>query len=134
MSVTWIRGHRMRANLIADLEALADAAASDPTASHDRHVGWDAGQAGPVTAGRGLLIVNALAEKWGVVHRNVGKEVWFTLAAIRATEAPLCPCQGSRDGRAEGRAVGPRGGPQGGPRGGFWAPSRRDSCERPSHG
>jgi len=92
----------MRTNLSADLEALDDAAARDATTTHDRHVGWEAGQAGPVTAGRGLLIVNALAQKWGVLQHPVGKDVWFTLAVVRAAGAPTCPCSDATDGRSIG--------------------------------
>ena len=33
------------------------------------------------TTGRGLALVNALAEDWGVEHRDGGKAVWFELAA-----------------------------------------------------
>ncbi|MFD3976796.1 ATP-binding protein [Streptomyces cyaneofuscatus] len=31
------------------------------------------------TSGRGLLIVDALAERWGVRPRNPGKTVWAQL-------------------------------------------------------
>jgi len=29
--------------------------------------------------GRGLLIVGAMSDEWGVTERNVGKTVWFSL-------------------------------------------------------
>lgn len=34
--------------------------------------------------GRGLLIVQSLAEEWGVVENQAGKSVWFTLACQQA--------------------------------------------------
>ncbi|MGW7055023.1 ATP-binding protein [Streptomyces sp. NPDC054887] len=36
-------------------------------------------------AGRGLLLVEALAETWGVADRQVGKTVWATLRAAAVT-------------------------------------------------
>ena len=38
--------------------------------------------------GRGLLIVQSLAEEWGVVENTVGKSVWFTLACQQAGPSP----------------------------------------------
>ncbi|MEU7040099.1 ATP-binding protein [Streptomyces varsoviensis] len=40
------------------------------------------------TDGRGLLLVNALAEKWGVRPRQTGKTVWAQLPIHR--EGPAC--------------------------------------------
>jgi anti-sigma regulatory factor (Ser/Thr protein kinase) len=34
--------------------------------------------------GRGLSIVSALADRWGVIENVVGKSVWFTLGADTA--------------------------------------------------
>ncbi len=34
--------------------------------------------------GRGLSIVSALADRWGVIENLVGKSVWFTLGAEAA--------------------------------------------------
>lgn len=92
----------IRMNLGADLETVDDDTTRDRAAGLDRHAGWGAGHAGPVTAGRGLLIVNALADKWGVVQRDVGKDVWFTVAALRTPGGPQCPCQPGRGGRSVG--------------------------------
>lgn len=51
-----------------------------------------------VESGRGLLLVEALAETWGVTERQVGKKVWATLrtsagAGFHYTDAvtPLIP-------------------------------------------
>ncbi|MEU7481722.1 ATP-binding protein [Lentzea sp. NPDC042327] len=34
--------------------------------------------------GRGMVIVNRLAERWGVVHRTVGKAVWAVIPCAPA--------------------------------------------------
>jgi hypothetical protein len=41
-----------------------------PVASHPQH---------PATSGRGLRIVAALADRWGVTPNPDGKTVWFEL-------------------------------------------------------
>ncbi|WP_055552474.1 ATP-binding protein [Streptomyces kanamyceticus] len=48
---------------------------------HDSGGGWpmpgtDVGGDGDAESGRGLLLVAALADKWGVVERDPGKIVW----------------------------------------------------------
>lgn len=40
--------------------------------------------AGEGTSGRGLLLVNALADAWGVRAQGVGKVVWFELDGVAA--------------------------------------------------
>ena len=37
--------------------------------------------------GRGLLMVNAMADRWGVRRRRSGKSVWFELDLVREDEA-----------------------------------------------
>lgn len=45
----------------------------------------DAGNAGNyATSGRGLLLVQALADSWGVHARGIGKVVWFELEVATA--------------------------------------------------
>jgi anti-sigma regulatory factor (Ser/Thr protein kinase) len=77
------------------------------------------------SAGRGLLIVDSMADAWGVVPVAKGKIVWFTLpqpaaASEASSEAssPMDPSEPAPEqtrGRAtEARAVrGPRGSPRG---------------------
>ena len=46
------------------------------------------------TGGRGLFLVEALSDDWGVAERMDGKEVWFRIAAppgSRRTAACACP-------------------------------------------
>ncbi|WP_110944826.1 ATP-binding protein [Streptomyces niger] len=54
---------------------------------HDSGPGWPRTRSSPHGAdaedGRGLLLVAALADKWGVDERNPGKVVWVTLGASR---------------------------------------------------
>lgn len=39
------------------------------------------GEDEPSTGGRGLMLVEALSDEWGVAERMDGKEVWFRVAA-----------------------------------------------------
>jgi anti-sigma regulatory factor (Ser/Thr protein kinase) len=39
------------------------------------------------SAGRGLLIVDAIADEWGVLRADTGKVVWFTLPRPNPSEA-----------------------------------------------
>lgn len=81
-----------REDLLADLDRLPATEALPPD---DRHADWHVGPGGSIAAGRGLLVLAALADEWGVATRSVGKEVWFTVAA---SAPPLhlrhCPCDG----------------------------------------
>lgn len=44
--------------------------------------------------GRGMVIVDAIADEWGVQHLAEGKDVWFRLRAPAAPDY-ACPCPGS---------------------------------------
>jgi len=68
-----------RANLLADIDriiALDGAATAD-----ERHAMLEIGPAGAIGAGRGLQLVEALADEWGVELAMDGKSVWFRLAS-----------------------------------------------------
>lgn len=71
-----------RLDLLADIEALRD------------RDGLQVGPAGSIAGGRGMLIVDAIADEWGVAARSGGKEVWFRLRTPGGT-APSCKCLGS---------------------------------------
>ena len=46
--------------------------------------------------GRGLLIVNALADEWGIAEERHGKHVWFRLAVDETwPHSTSCPCGGA---------------------------------------
>jgi anti-sigma regulatory factor (Ser/Thr protein kinase) len=83
----------VRLDLNADLAGLApsvqmQADARDPSL----HVG----EAGSVAAGRGLHIVDAVADEWGVAEYTDGKDVWFRIHAPEGWEPAVpCPCADS---------------------------------------
>ena len=51
----------------------------------------DVGSSGSIAAGRGLLIVDQLGDKWGVAERTDGKEVWLTVP-VRWAHVHECVC------------------------------------------
>lgn len=55
---------------------------------------WLIGEAGSITAGRGMLIVDAVADEWGISSRTTGKDVWFRLRNPVRGER-VCRCPGS---------------------------------------
>jgi anti-sigma regulatory factor (Ser/Thr protein kinase) len=75
------RGHRV--NLLADIDEVLSRL--DDTLSlttvDERHTALAVGPAGAIGAGRGLLLVEALADEWGVELAADGKAVWFRLLA-----------------------------------------------------
>jgi len=71
------RGHRI--NLLADIDEVL--LRPDASAVHDeRQALLAVGPAGAIGAGRGLLLVEALADEWGVEMVEDGKAVWFRLS------------------------------------------------------
>ncbi len=54
--------------------------ATAPDPLDDRHARLEVGPAGAIGAGRGLLLVEALADEWGVQLAADGKSVWFRLS------------------------------------------------------
>jgi len=66
-----------RENLLADIDSLL--AAVDADVVDDRQTTLSVGPAGAIGAGRGLLLVEALADEWGVELSADGKSVWFRL-------------------------------------------------------
>ena len=73
------RGHRV--NLLADIDEVLSRL--DDTLSlttvDERHAALAVGPAGAIGDGRGLLLVEALADEWGVELAADGKAVWFRL-------------------------------------------------------
>ena len=74
------RPHRQ--DIASDLVVLAQAEQRLGPHLDDRDTRLDVGSAGTLAGGRGLLLVEALADEWGVTPRGAGKAVWarFTLA------------------------------------------------------
>jgi Histidine kinase-like ATPase domain len=99
----------VRLDLLADLDAAGldaaglDAAGLDAVPSaipdaDDRHPATYVGSSGSIAGGRGLLIVDALADEWGVAERADGKEVWLTIPVQWAHEEE-CVCDPHRFAR-----------------------------------
>jgi hypothetical protein len=51
----------------------------------ERDVRLDVGDSGTLAGGRGLLLVEALADQWGVTPRGDGKTVWARFALVEAS-------------------------------------------------
>jgi anti-sigma regulatory factor (Ser/Thr protein kinase) len=82
-----------RHDLLGDLDAFRIALDDGRDASsyrQERGQGRHPDGASSVLGGRGLLIVQELAQDWGVAARDGGKEVWFSLPA--EIEGRDCPC------------------------------------------
>jgi hypothetical protein len=87
----------VRLDLLADLDA-APAMATETPDLDDRHPASYVGTSGSIAGGRGLLIVDALADEWGVAERADGKEVWLTVP-VQWTHQHECVCDQHRFGR-----------------------------------
>jgi len=93
-----VRDHHPRRPVVRpvrlDLDAdIAELAADDDLPEDARAIELHVGDAGSIAAGRGLHIVDAVADEWGVAELAGGKDVWFrvaTPAGWRPKEP--CPC------------------------------------------
>ena len=97
-----------RRDLLADLDRLQHLADHPEAPDADpRHRDLHVGDAGAVTAGRGLAIVDALANEWGTSHHTEGKAVWFTVGTPDEWAwRPHCVCEVSASRRTpSGRPV-----------------------------
>jgi hypothetical protein len=90
-----------RVDLLADLDAVpAPPPRVEPGA---RHQSLHVGTSGSIAAGRGLLIVEALADEWGVTPLKDGKEVWLTMPVTWPhPESCECDARTSRSSPGEG--------------------------------
>ena len=79
-----------RHDLIADLDAAVHLPNSHDSADTDpRHESLVVGDAGSIVAGRGLLIIDALASRWGTTKLTDGKAVWAKLTVPPAANASV---------------------------------------------
>jgi anti-sigma regulatory factor (Ser/Thr protein kinase) len=67
-----------RDDLLADIDTVIERQADETI--DDRHYLMEVGPAGSIGAGRGLLLVESLADEWGVEQEASGKRVWFRVA------------------------------------------------------
>jgi hypothetical protein len=89
----------VRLDLLADLDAVPATASVEADA---RHQSLHVGASGSIAAGRGLLIVDALADEWGVSERADGKEVWLTMPVEWDHADEPCVCETRVDGARPG--------------------------------
>jgi Histidine kinase-like ATPase domain len=96
-----------RTDLITDLDTLnmrwARFDSADPG-----HPELELGGSGSVVAGRGLHLLEAVSEAWGVVVLDgpPGKVVWFSLTVAQAWPyAASCPCAAAAGATVTGRSV-----------------------------
>lgn len=83
-----------RIDLNADIQTLLDRAPQElPESTSPK--GLHIGPAGSIAGGRGMLIVDAVADEWGVAARTSGKEVWFRLRSPAAPRLGDCKCPSS---------------------------------------
>lgn len=78
-----------RLDLLADMDSLTatdtDVPADGPgqggasAGEPERHESLHVGPSGSIAAGRGLLIVDAIADEWGVATHSAGKDIWLRL-------------------------------------------------------
>jgi hypothetical protein len=73
-----------RLDLLADVESIAAMPEpaldeADPGDIMERHPSLHVGPSGSIAAGRGLIIVDAIADEWGVASHSAGKDVWLRL-------------------------------------------------------
>ena len=80
-----------RHDLLADLDVVAGRTEGLPDDPRDPVL--RVGPSGSVTAGRGMLIVAAVAAEWGIIALTVGKEVWARLRVSETGGRRVCPCR-----------------------------------------
>jgi hypothetical protein len=97
----------MRKDLAADIEVLLSSL-HGPEDDDLRHTSWVVGSAGSIAAGRGLHLLEAVTDCWGVslLSDEQGKVVWFAVA-VPAHWQPneACSCAVAGECTASGRPV-----------------------------
>lgn len=91
----------VRLDLAADIDTLLARAQDEPHNLRDPV--WHVGEAGSIAAGRGMLIVDAIADEWGVTQLATGKEVWFRVRTPPTHHTSPCPGRSLRGGRPGAR-------------------------------
>jgi hypothetical protein len=88
----------VRRDVLADIDALLAVEGANPTPPSGPDGKADAGGAGSVTAGRGLLLISILAAEWGVTPQTVGKAVWARIPTPPGwSPAASCTCGDDAD-------------------------------------
>ena len=77
---------------VAVSDGVVEVGVTDRDPDSSPHMKW-AGDP-MATSGRGLAIVDVLADEWGTASLTHGKQVWFRLAATGWSHATECHCHG----------------------------------------
>jgi hypothetical protein len=97
----------VRNDLVSDIEHLL--LSSDGPEDDDlRHTSWVVGSSGSIAAGRGLHLLEAVTDCWGVslLPHLQGKVVWFSLTVPHRWQPPqVCTCAAAGELTASGRPV-----------------------------
>lgn len=89
-----VRGHR--SNLDEDLNQVLATEAKLGEVLDERDPRLHIGDAGTVSGGRGLLLIDALAHEWGVGALTAGKSIWIRSPAPEDwPHGTGCPCSTS---------------------------------------
>lgn len=81
----------VRVNASSDIDAVA--ARLDHLPDDPRDPVLHEGAAGSITAGRGLQIVDVVADEWGTASLSPGKRVWFRVRTPAGWQPPApCAC------------------------------------------
>jgi hypothetical protein len=82
-----------REDLLTDVDTLTLRLPPAEEPEDVRHPALHVGPSGSIAAGRGMLIVDAVADEWGVADRATGKDVWFRLRVPEGwTHPDPCCC------------------------------------------
>ncbi len=96
----------LREDLLTDVDALSNRFPSGDEPEDPRHPSLHVGAAGSIAAGRGMIIVDAVADEWGVADRAAGKDVWFRVPVPeRWPQRAPCSCGDAAAATASGIPV-----------------------------
>ncbi len=95
----------LREDLLTDVDTVTPRlSGEDP--QDLRHPSLHVGAAGSIAAGRGMIIVDAVADEWGVADLSTGKDVWFRVPIPEQwPQRSVCACASAADMTASGRPV-----------------------------
>jgi hypothetical protein len=96
----------LRQDLLTDVDTLTLRLPNLDDQEDPRDPRLHVGASGSIAAGRGMIVVDALADEWGVVALASGKDVWFRIGLPASwPHRASCRCSASGDTTASGRPV-----------------------------
>ncbi len=94
----------VRVDPLGDIDRAAPVLTGQPLDRQDPSL--QVGEAGSIVAGRGLLIVDAVADEWGIAELRQGKTVWFRIQVPERWSFPQpCGCAAGRSRTPGGLAL-----------------------------